>query len=100
MMGQVMVAVGYAAAWVDGGIQFAPEHERDDSRDVRLIGGHLEIEHQLGVLFPAVWNADRSLRQSQRGGRVLRLDALDALLDISNGVEILGNARAIGRAQR
>ena len=71
----------------------ARELERDDPRDVGLQREHLQIEHQLRVLFPVRRHADRPRQHVRQRIAVLLLGLLDAPLDLAQRVEILVHAR-------
>jgi hypothetical protein len=43
----VVEAVAHAGRGIDGVAVLAGEHQRRDARDLRLVGEHLQIEHQL-----------------------------------------------------
>ena len=93
---------------VDAGLRIdavrdvAAQLEREDARHVRRERDRLQIEHQLDVLFERVGHADRRRRQLARPRRcvLLRLDLLDAPLDLADVVEVVGEPRAIGGAER
>src|SRR3981081_26828 len=74
------------------------ELECDDARDVRLKGQNLQVEHELRVVGESRGDPPRPL---EGGGLVFRyrfFGALDLTLDLTNAVEILIQAHAIGNA--
>src|SRR5437773_9946095 len=79
--------------------EFAAHHERDDAREIALIGQHLQIEHQPGVLLERRRHA-RWLIEGGQLARALLLGPLNTSLDVPNGVEILGELGSILRADR
>ena len=73
----------------------------DDARDIGLIRQSHQIEHQLGMLFVIVGNADRARRDTRPALELalLLLGELDAALDLANVVEIFGHLVAVARAK-
>ena len=80
--------VGYADLRIGAAAQFPPHHERYDAGQVGLVGEHLQVEHQLRVLFVCVGHA-RRLRHFGQVAAALLLGHLNPPLDVANGVEIL-----------
>src|SRR5215203_5422434 len=93
-----MMRLWHADVWVGSGARFTGQLERDDPSDVSLEGQHLQIEHQLDVLFPDRWNAGGSIEIRQRGC-VAQLGALNAALDLTDRIQILPDLEAIAGAQ-
>ena len=90
----------HAAVGKDAVRGVAAELEGEDARDVRGERQRLQIEHQLDVLLERIGHADRRAGQLARlAAAVLRLDALDAPLDLADVVEVVGSA-ARGRRRR
>ena len=58
--------------------------ERRDARDVRLVGEHEEVEHQLAMVLPLVGNAGRPFAGREGRVRVLLLRHLDAFFDVAD----------------
>src|SRR6266850_296222 len=76
----------------------ARELEGDDARDIRLKGQNLQIEHELRVVAERCGNPYRPIEVGRRVVRCRSLGTLDLLLDLTNTVEILIQAHAIGNA--
>ena len=87
------------AALREGAVRrIATQLEREDTRDIRGERQRLEIEHQLHVLGERIGHADRRARQLARfAAAVVRLDLLNAPLDLAHVVEIVVRA---GRDRR
>ncbi len=79
--------------------RFARELERDDAGDVPLQREHLQVEHQLRVIFVGRRHANRAIEIGQRVVERLRFGLLYAALDLAHGIEIFGHLGAIGRAE-
>ena len=78
-----------AALGEDAVARVAAQLERRHARHVRREGQHLQIEHQLDVLFPRVGHAERRRRQlALVAAGVVLLDLLDAPFDLADAVEI------------
>ena len=61
---------------------------------------HLEVEHQLHVLFERIRHAGRRFGQLARfAARVARFDRLNAALELANVFEVLVDALAVGVAK-
>jgi hypothetical protein len=74
--------------------------EREDARHVRLERQHLDVEHQLHVLFERIGHTGWRFRQQALvTARVLRFDLLDATLEFAHVLEILIHATTVGRAE-
>ena len=86
-VGHANLRVGHAAVLVS-------HHERDDPREVALKRQHLQIEHQIQMIFPARRDA-RGMIDERQLLIALRLGNLDALFDVANGVEVFGELRPI-----
>ncbi len=71
--------------------------KRDDAGQVRLERQHLQIEHQLRVLFEAGWNTGGTIHRRQLARRLL-LGALNPPLDVAHPLEILAELGAVARA--
>ena len=95
-----MVRLGHADLRIGARAALARELERDDARHVRLQRQHLQIEHQLDVLFPVGGHARRALERRQRRFGRLLLGALNAPLDLAHRVEVAVHPRAIAGAER
>src|SRR4029453_15002297 len=76
-----------------------PQHERDDTGQIALVSQHLQIEHQLRMLFEAPRNARGTIHVRKLARRLL-LGALNAPLDVAHALEILAEPRAVARADR
>src|SRR5579883_1222411 len=67
----------------------AAHFESGDTRDFRRKCEHLEIEHQLDMLFPGIRHAERRSRKlAFCAAGVVLLDFLNAALDFANIVEV------------
>ena len=76
---------GDAALRVDAAGAVAAHLEREHARDVGGERERLQVEHQLDVLAERVGHADRRAGQLARlAAGVVRLDALDAALDLAD----------------
>ena len=75
---------------------FPRQLERDDARDIRLKRQNLQVEHELRVVGELRGNADRPIEVAELGIHCRALGTLDLTLDLTNTVEILIQARAIG----
>ena len=96
VMGQRVVCVGNSDFRVRSIRLFAADHESNHPREIGLEGQNLQVKHQPGVFLECGGNAGRSRQRWQISGAFLFRD-LDATLNITNGVEILGNLGAIAR---
>src|SRR6266404_2374403 len=72
--------------------------ECDDARDIRLKGQNLQIEHELRVVGERRRDPYRPIEVGHLVVRYRLLGALDLTLDLTNTVEILIQAHAIGNA--
>ena len=79
--------------------QLAVGHERDDARQVGLVGDGQQVVHQRHVFFERLRNADWQCRREARLRAVVRLGPLDSAFDLADVVEILVEPRAIARAE-
>src|SRR5262245_37794324 len=96
MMTDRVVRVGNADLGI-GAIALLPrELERDDPRDIRLKGQNLQIEQELRMVGEFRGNAYRPIEVAQLGIHCRALGALDLTLDLTNTIEILIHAHAIG----
>ena len=91
-VGHADLRIGHAAVLVS-------HHEGDDAREIALKRQHLQVEHQVHVIFPARRDAGGMIDERQLL-IALRLGNLDALLHVANRVEILGQLRPIALRQR
>ena len=99
VMRQRVMRIGHADLGVGAVAGLARELERDDARDVALQRQHLQVEHQPRVVGVRGRHADRPVEIGQRIVRRRRLGLLDAPLDFADGLEILVDPGAIGRAE-
>src|SRR2546425_7017121 len=76
----------------------ARELECDDARDVRLKGQNLQLEHELRVVGELRGYSYRPIEVGHLVVRCRLLGTLDFTLDLTNTVEILIQAHAIGNA--
>src|SRR5262245_30012443 len=76
----------------------ARELERDNPGDIGLKGKNLEVEHELRVVGERRGNTDRPIEIGRLVVRHRFLGPLDLTLDVTNAVQILIQARAIGTA--
>src|SRR5438067_417089 len=93
-----MVRVRHADLRVRAIVLLARELECDDARDVRLKSQNLKVEHELRVIGELCGNAYRPIEVAQLGIQCRMLGALDLTLDLTNTIEILIHAHAIGNA--
>ena len=77
----------------------ARELERDDARQIGLERQHLQVEHQLHVVFPRFGHARRPVEIRERRLAVLLLRFLDPALDFAHGIEVLAHLQAIAGAE-
>ena len=81
-------------------LQVETRLEGDDPGHIRLQGEHLQIEHQLHVVFPAVRDARRRLGHPPLlAARVLRLHQLDAPLQLADVGGVLVQRLTVQRPQ-
>src|SRR5712691_9891089 len=76
----------------------ARELECDDTRDIRLKGQNLQVEHEFRVVGERRGNPYRPIEVGRLVVRYRLLRTLDLTLDLTYTVEILIQARAIGNA--
>src|SRR5882672_1956986 len=76
----------------------ARELECDDSRDIRLKGQNLQVEHELRVVGEHRGDPYRPIEVGQLVVLYRLLGAIDLTLHLTNAVEILIQAHAIGSA--
>src|SRR2546422_11531645 len=76
----------------------ARELECDDARDIGLKGQNLQVEHELHVVGEYRGDPYRPIEVRHVVVRYRLLGALDLPLDLTNTVEILIQAHAIGNA--
>src|SRR6202163_792158 len=93
-----MVRVGNADLRVGTIALLARELECDDARDIRLKGENLQVEHQLGVIGERRRDPYRPIQVGRPIFRYGFFGTLDFTLDLTNAVEILIQANAIGSA--
>src|SRR5262245_59064951 len=79
-------------------VLFARELECDDARDIRLKSQNLQIEHELRVVGKLRGDTYGSIEVAQFGICCRVLGAFDLAFDLTNTIEILINAHAIGNA--
>ena len=93
-----MVLLRHADLRIGALAEFARHHECEDARGVGLIGHCQQIEEQRHMFVERIGNADRSVRRIHRG-RATSFLPLDAALDFTEIVQIIGQPRAIAHAQ-
>ena len=87
-----------AAFGIYPGGRVTPQFEREHAREIGLEREHLEIEHDLHVVFEGVRHTGRRRRQLSRlPAAVAFLEALDALLEFADVLRVLIDAHAVGR---
>src|SRR5262245_11916582 len=79
-------------------VVLACELKADDARDIRLKGQNLQVVHQLGMVGERRRNAYRAIDVGHLVVHCRFLRALDFTLDLTNALEILVQAHAIGSA--
>src|ERR1019366_3288609 len=77
----------------------ARELERNDARDIRLEGQNLQVEHELGVVGERRGDPYRPIHIGVLVVRHCLLGTLNLTLDLTNTVEILVQAHAVGTPQ-
>ena len=88
-----MVRLRHADLRIGAGAAFARQLKGDDAGHVGAQREHLQVEHQLDVIFPLFGHAGRTLRASAaRRLAVLLLGLLDAALDLADRVEVFVDA--------
>ena len=93
-----MVGFRHANLRIGAPAELARHHERDDPRQVALVGQHLQIEHQLRVFFVGRRNAGRLLDQRQFPLALL-LGRLNPPLGVANRFQIFLKLGTIGGAE-
>src|SRR5262245_64581985 len=89
-----------AALRIDARRSVAPQLERENARDVAGKRDRLQVEHQAHVLFEGIRDANGSAGQlALLAAGVVRLDLLDAPLDLANVFEVFVQPRAIARPE-
>ena len=74
--------------------------EREHARHVRLERQHLNVEHQLHVLFERIGHTGRCFRQQALvAAGILRFDLLDATLELTHVLEVLVHATTVSGAE-
>ncbi len=63
MMGNQVMVARHADLTVGTPTQLARNDQREHARDVAAEGQHLQVEHELRVIFEARGNADRTVGQ-------------------------------------
>jgi hypothetical protein len=87
-----------ASLFEDALAHVAAQLEGRYARDIGHEGQHLQVEHQLDMLFIRLRNAQRSGGQSCSASlRVVAFDVLNAMLKRANIGEILIEASLVGR---
>ena len=99
VVGKRVMRIGDADFRVGAVAGFAGELEGDDAGDVALQGQHLQVEHQPGVVGVGGGHADGRSRSGSGFVRGVGFRFLDAAFDFANGVEILADLGAVGRAE-
>src|SRR5438105_1942040 len=79
-------------------VLLARELECDDARDIRLKGQNLQVKQELRVIGELRGNSYRPIDVGYPGVRCRVLGTLDLTFDLTNAVEILVQAYAIGNA--
>src|SRR5215471_201126 len=93
-----MVRVRNADLRIRAIVLFARELECDDARDIGLKSQNLQIEHELRVVGKLRRNTYRSVEVAKLGICCRVLGTFDLAFDLTNTIEILINAHAIGNA--
>ena len=71
-----------------------------DAGEVHREGEHLQIEHQLDVLFPGIGHAQRGGEEfAVLGDGVVALNRLDAAIEGAHFLEVAVHARGVGGAE-
>ena len=92
-----MVRIRYADLRI-GTIALLPgELEGDYARDIRLKGQNLQVEHELGMVGERRGDPYRPIEVGRPVFRYRLLGTLDFMLDLTDALEILLQAREIGR---
>ena len=94
-----MVLTGNADHRIGTAAQLARDDHAEDARHIGAERHDLQIEHQLGVRFEGIRNADGPLRQFQRRLVVLLFGALDAQFHVANRIEILAQFGPVAIAE-
>ena len=94
-MRQAVVPFGDADLRIRPEVQLAPEHERHDARDVGAEREPLQLVHQLDVLVEPLRECPPAGRASGSSDGAALLDALNPPLDLTHGVDVVGDLRAI-----
>src|SRR5215831_14401281 len=79
-------------------VLLARELECNDARDVGLKSQNLQVEHQLRVVGKFRGDTDRPIEIRRFGIRSRSLRTLDLTFHVTNAIEILIHANAIGNA--
>ena len=77
----------------------AAQHERDHARHVGLEGDHLQVHHQLGVIFERFRRGTGTLHRRNLHLGALLLGLLDAPLDIADRFQVFAELVAVARAE-
>src|SRR5439155_11931662 len=93
-----MMSLVEADLWVAAAAQLTAHHERDDSREIRLVRQHLQIEHEPCVLRKRRRNASRPFDGGQLA-RALFLGFLNLPLDVADRIEMLVHLDTIVNTQ-
>src|SRR5262245_36905443 len=93
-----MVRVRDADLRIRAIVLFARELECDDARDIVLKSQNLEVKHELRVIGKLRRNTYRSVEVANFGIFSRVLGTFDLALDLTNTIQILTNAPAIGIA--
>ena len=94
-----VVPVGDADVAVRPVAAGAAQHERDHARHVGLEGDHLQVHHQLGVIFERFRRGIGPLHRRNLHLGVLLLGLLDAPLDVADRFQVLAELVAVARAE-
>ena len=57
--------LGHAEVWIGPGAPLSRHLERDDTGQVSLQCEHLQVKHQLDVVFPLLGHAGRTFERHQ-----------------------------------
>ena len=92
-----VMRLGHADLRIRARAHLSRELERDHARDVGLQREHLQVKHQLRVVFPVGRHTDGPRQHVGQRVAVLLLGLLDAPLDFADRVQILVHARPVAR---
>src|SRR4029453_14737896 len=80
-------------------VLLARELECDDARDIRLKSQNLQVEHELRVIGELRGDSYRPIDVGRLGIQGRALGTLDLTLHLTNTIEVLIHAHAIGNAE-